>query len=372
MGLVDYSDSESEAEASPPPKVATVAAVPSSKKPFHKLVDSANPGKIQVSLPSAATAAAASDEPPAKRARTGPGGGRFSNFGSFLPPPKAQTVAKPSAKPAARPGVHLKTSAEAAFSRGGGDDGDVEGSSATSLPPPKAPSIPDGQKPADEVKLVGKPLMFKPLSVARKPGKKTGGGKAAASVPRAAPTAPAVADGEAPVKKKVSLFSLDEDDTPAVEEPPAEDYNYGGADAFSSANPDLGVDDEDGVTGPYGASAAYQAPADGGGGGAQSVGSLADDMKLSAAARRELFGRDGRGREARVLNFDTEREYAHNETVRASGDTAQHNPLRALQPGKHSLRQLVNAVQNQRDALEESFAKNRATQREAGSKYGWR
>jgi hypothetical protein len=98
-------------------------------------------------------------------------------------------------------------------------------------------------------------------------------------------------------------------------------------------------------------------------------------MNLSAAARRELFGRDKTGAKAqmaaKVLNFDMDREYAHNEAVRASGETQLHNPVRAIQPGKHSLRQLVNAVQTQKDALEESFAAGKSNKREAGSRYGW-
>ncbi|KAJ8130323.1 hypothetical protein O1611_g3305 [Lasiodiplodia mahajangana] len=99
-------------------------------------------------------------------------------------------------------------------------------------------------------------------------------------------------------------------------------------------------------------------------------------MNLSAEARRELFGRRGAPSTnmaaAKVINFDTEKEYAHNEELRASGEQQIHNPLRGIAPGKHNLRQLVNQVQNQREALEESFAKGRAKQSEAGSRYGWR
>ena len=96
-------------------------------------------------------------------------------------------------------------------------------------------------------------------------------------------------------------------------------------------------------------------------------------MNLSAAARRELFGRGGKaGGGGKVVNFSMDAEYAANEALRASGEAVQHNPVRAIQPGKHSLKQIINTVQNQESALEENFAKNRATQREAGSRYGWR
>ena len=93
MGLVDYSDSESEGEG-PAPVVAETAP----KRPFEKIVNSAGKGKgkILVSLPSASadTAAAAEgdEERPVKRAKMG-GGGRFSGFSSFLPAPKTTAAA---------------------------------------------------------------------------------------------------------------------------------------------------------------------------------------------------------------------------------------------------------------------------------------
>lgn len=72
-----------------------------------------------------------------------------------------------------------------------------------------------------------------------------------------------------------------------------------------------------------------------------------------------------------VINFNMDKEYKHNEAVRASGETQIHNPVRAIQGGKHSLRQLVSNVQNQKDALEDSFAKGKNNRKEASSKYGW-
>ncbi|ROW14133.1 hypothetical protein VPNG_04265 [Cytospora leucostoma] len=363
MGLVEYSDSESDGDS---PSVSAAPSKPAAsqsatKQPFKRLVDKANPGKILVNLPSATSSAAdeatqEGEDNPAKRRKIGAGGsgggggGRFGGFSSFLPPPKAMAIARPSGggsgsssgKAAApRVGVNLKTSSEAAFSRddNGGDDGALAGegnnhsaaSTGLKLPAPKAsaqPSIPEGQKPAEEVKLVGKPLMFKPLSVARKPAKKSGGVKAAppkavgtqgmtasSSFTAAAPKAQneVVQAAAPPKKKKVSLFSVAD-----------------------------------------------------------------DTSSTSEAARRELFGRGGAapsgGTANSVINFNLDQEYRHNEELRASGalDQQQHNPLRAIKPGKHSLQQLVNQVQGQRDALEENFAKNRATQKSAGAKYGFR
>lgn len=44
--------------------------------------------------------------------------------------------------------------------------------------------------------------------------------------------------------------------------------------------------------------------------------------------------------------------------------------VRALAPGKHSLKQLVNAVSSQREALEDSFAAGRRRKGESGARYG--
>ncbi|KAL7930510.1 mitotic checkpoint regulator, MAD2B-interacting domain-containing protein [Trichoderma chlorosporum] len=393
MGLVDYSESESEAEVDAP-KPAVKAAAP--KKPaFQKVVDRSNPGKIIVNLPQAASSndggASSGDGPPAKRARTGGSGGLFSGFSSFLPPPKnaaKTTLSKPSSSQA-RPGINLKTSAEKGFSR---DEEPFSGSSnadtapgGLSLPPPKRPaepSIPDTMKPAEEVKLVGKPLMFKPLSVARntkkKPIKSTAVQAPSASTSKslastqaatsAISTAPEPIATPAPPPKKTSLFSLhvEEPSAPAstsaekgAYEPlfetgeTANPYSMNGPDAYSQQmNAPVAPSNSDTRT--------------------ESLDSIANDLNLSAAARRELFGRGGHGQTAqKLINFNMDQEYQHNEELRAAGEQQTHNPVRSIQSGKHSLRQLVQNVSNQREALEESFAKGRSNRREASSRYGW-
>ncbi|TPX14371.1 uncharacterized protein E0L32_005567 [Thyridium curvatum] len=409
MGLVDYSDSDSEGESSPPPQsnkptatTATNTTDSSSKKPFQRLVDSATGSrKIVVNLPQAASASSepSSDEPPAKRARTvGGGGSRFSGFSSFLPAPK--TTGKPApatqasssnSRPAPRIGVHLKTSAEAAFSRDREDDSGIhaagtsdgaEGASRSSglnLPAPKGPSIPEGQKPAEDVQLVGKPLMFKPLSVSRKPAKKKGVSvkSAGVSAQPTTTTTPAVDKSQAaPEKKKVSLFSLGvEDDASAAAQQTPD--NSGAYEPLFHQTSEV---EDDGVTGPYDAHQAHEPPPPQAyPHQAHTLDDMADDLNLSAAERRALFGRGGKAAgtasaASKVINFDMDREYRHNEELRASGEqqSLQHNPVRTIQPGKHSLRQLVNQVQTQKDALEDMFAKNRSTQREASGRYGWR
>ncbi|KAI0539905.1 mitotic checkpoint regulator, MAD2B-interacting-domain-containing protein [Xylaria digitata] len=423
MGLVDYSDSESDTETITKPQPSAQKTTTSgSKKAFQKVVDRSKPGKILVNLPGSSSgqdgddATTNGDEPPTKRARTTKGGA-FSGFNSFLPPPKnvgkkpAAAVASSSAKGtnAPRPGVHLKTGAALGFSRNKdedlGDDTDRDGKLASggidggmNLPEPQSqqPTIPVGQKPADQVELVGKPLMFRPLSVSRKKPTKKPATKPTAtttnlkstSIPAPVPISTATttqmttAKAEPPPpppKKKISLFSIS--DQPLEETEPKDESN----DVYE---PLIDTDDtlEPSTTDAFAAYDAqynsYAAPSQGATvSSASSVASnslegIVSDMNLSAVARRELFGRRGAPSAdiaaAKVINFNTETEYAHNEVVRANGEQQTHNPVRAIAPGKHNLRQLVSQVHNQREALEESFAQGKAKQNEAGSRYGWR
>ncbi|KAK1242571.1 hypothetical protein MKX08_005383 [Trichoderma sp. CBMAI-0020] len=378
MGLVDYSESDSsDVEVDAPQPVAKAAAP---KKPaFQKVVDRSNPGKIVLNLPQVSSSgdagAANSNEPPAKRARTG-GGGLFSGFSSFLPPPK--NTGKPIlGKSLSRPGINLKTSAEKGFSRDeeppSSSNSNTDGASGLSLPPPKRPaepSIPDTMKPAEDVKLVGKPLLFKPLSVARntkrKPKSTAATQASTASAPKpVASTQETAAPAPAP-PKKTSLFSMHVEEESAPTAPAA-----GGAyePLFETGE----------AINPYGPGAFSQQMHNGQAAAAsrdtrtESLDNVADDLNLSAAARRELFGRGGGdGQMAKkVINFNMDREYQHNEELRAAGEQQTHNPVRAIHGGKHSLQQLVRNVASQRDALEESFAKGKSNRREASSRYGW-
>ncbi|KAK1994109.1 hypothetical protein LX36DRAFT_585027 [Colletotrichum falcatum] len=382
MGLVDYPDSSGSEDEAPVKPTAAKPASATGKKPFQKVVDRSNPGKIVVNLPStqAEDPKPSSDEPPAKRARTGKAG-LFSGFNSFLPAPKNAAKATPahsssSSSSSSRPIFQLKTGAEPGFSRerGGGDgDGSSGTSGGMSLPAPKKqaqPTIPEGMTPADQVKLVGKPMMFKPLSVARKPKKKTPASAPAAAT-KATPTAAGgseAKDTPAPAPKKVPLFSIetDDNDDAAAAAPASGAYEP----LFATEQPtDNGYAD-------YAAQAGWSAPTTAPD-GANSLDTIADDLNLSAAARRELFGRQKGGgagapqTASRVINFNMDQEYQHNEQLRASGQQQTHNPVRSIAPGKHSLRQLVNQVQNQREALEESFAKGKSNRKEASSRYGW-
>ncbi|KAI1464643.1 mitotic checkpoint regulator, MAD2B-interacting-domain-containing protein [Daldinia caldariorum] len=411
MGLVDYSDSESDSETvtkpappSQPVAASAPAAAASGKKPFQKVVDRAKPGKILVNLPQSSSSrdeikpSDTSNEPPPKRARVaGRGGGAFSGFNSFLPAPKnvgkpAAAVASSSGTPAPRPGINLKTGATPGFSReverneeGGSNEAQTGREDAE--PAMKQPSIPAEQKPADEVKLVGKPLMFKPLSVSRKPGKKSATKpKTTTTSTPSTSTPPAPLPSEEskpkdtekaeppPKRQKISLFSIsDEPDTDPVE---THTSNNTGVyePMFSTPSTNTTVDDFAAYDAQFAASPSAPAPMPSSGSSADTLDAIAADMNLSAAARRELFGRGGEpSGGSRVVRFDTDREYAHNEALRASGQLQPtYNPVRSLAPGKHSLRQLVTQVQSQREALEESFAKGHGNRKEASSKYGWR
>ncbi|EEY22713.1 conserved hypothetical protein [Verticillium alfalfae VaMs.102] len=306
MALVEYSDSDSDSEAPVQPTAAPTAPGPNSKKPFQKVVNRANPGKIVVNLPQTKRedVASADDTPPAKRTKTGGGGGgMFAGFSSLLPAPK-NAAKRPSAlsssSSSSRPVFQLKTSAEAGFSRDSpvADSGGEGEGSGLSLPPPKTapqPSIPETMKPEEEVKLVGKPMMFRPLSVARnkkKPAKKLpqpAAAAAAAAVPVPAAAAPS---NEAAAERVQSYL----DEGCALRKHPTP------------------------TTAPTSDK--------------ESLHTIANDLNLSAAERRELFGRGGpsnaQGAAAtRVINFNTDQEYQHNEDLRASGQEQTHNP-RAL------------------------------------------
>lgn len=370
MGLVDYSESESSgSEAEGSSKQPAKTALTNSKKQSQKVVDRSNSGKIVVNLPKASADEnePKPDGPPTKRARTG-GGGLFSGLNSFLPAPKnngAKPIVKSSASGAKAPGFNLKTSTAPGFSREANDIEYTEDGTpaAAELAAPKreaAPSIPEGQKSADEVKMTGKPLMFRPLSVSHN-AKKKKTPKPPALKAAASPITPAPPAAPAPPPKKVSLFSMHTEEAgPQVGPPrPAGVYEP----LFDTGEADQSQHEY------YENEASQQAAAN----GPESVGTIADDLNLSAAARRELFGREGGGSHAakRVINFNMDKEYQHNQELRASGEQQIHNPVRAIQGGKHNLRQLVQNVQNQRDALEESFAMGKDNRKDASSRYGW-
>ncbi|KAI4134604.1 MAG: hypothetical protein LQ347_001378 [Umbilicaria vellea] len=400
MVLVEYSDSESsdveqKSVANTAPKSNVIPAKPT----FQKVVDRSNPHKIRVSLPETSGNSknheTNGDEPAAKRVKTG--AGAFSGFNSFLPAPKRPSAGiKGSAGDGVRKaglgsGINLKTGSAPGFSRGPMPSMNPENDER---PEPEAEPYYTAQElpeivstggnvetsdastsPVVEAKKTGNSMMFKPLSVARKPKKKKP--PLVSTTTSAASQSNGITSQSTPLPKK-SLFSMGEEEdnkrnnkvdhgeyrpivyeTPAQQtapqpllhdESPSPEYNTTATNMAqpTNSNPDPSP---------------------------QSLSSIAADLNLSASAKRQLLGRqsDNKGNPSaiNIVNFNTDQEYAANEVLRQAGEQVQHNPVRAIAPGKHSLKQLVSAASNQKDALEEQFATGRRNKKEAGSKYGW-
>lgn len=373
---MDYSDSDESGDEQTdiPSKTPSAKHAPSTNANFK--FDRSNPQKIQVRLNNAAaTNGAHEDEPTPKRQRLG--GGGLSDFNAMLPPPK-RDAEKPQMgnKTSARKVFSLKTGAEPGFSRESDAelrqffaDQDAERVSNNSMESGNAVGLPDIPKRntdtlsrPSEQPLKGNAFMFKPLSVARNTKKKKpaalNGKQIATSVPLGQSTPEAVKEKVASQPKKVSLFSSNAE-SDATEVPQETDLLDGVVEESHEV-------EQDPDPPPFQSSIPTQ--------NAQSLDTIASDLNLSAAERRQLFGRGGKGASAaalNVVNFNTDAEYAANEELRATGEQQQHNPLRAIAPGKHNLKQLVSNAQGQKDALEESFAQGKRNKKEAGNKYGW-
>ncbi|KAJ9409686.1 hypothetical protein DTO045G8_2612 [Paecilomyces variotii] len=422
MALVSYSDSEgsdSENEQktqSPKKEVSsTTPATSSQSKPskpaapggFQSLVDRSNPRKLRVALPEikpeTSTADGTGEEdggPARKKARTGGGGGAFSGFNSFLPAPK-RSAAAADKKPgpiSTRKIFSLKTGATPGFDRAADAEMRQEqalsasagaGAGADDESIPTAGSLRDGPaEPKEEPKKIGNAMMFKPLSVARNAQKKktstaasraTGGTKATTTTPvpeSKEPQPPAVsAPAPVPQKPKVSLFSIASEERTTVPDITAETaatyqplvYNTDLNETPAGPQPEPSEAESQQINYEQTASASSTS---------QTLDDIANDLNLSRAQRRQLMGRQPAASKSRILNFNTDAEYAANQAYLAQASEAelaaqQHNPVRSVAPGKHSLQQLVNVANSQKEALEESFAAGRRNKKEAGSKYGW-
>ncbi|KAL4933528.1 PRCC domain-containing protein [Aspergillus undulatus] len=419
MVLVAYSDSEASdsehennARAPPPAAKPTASATAMSTSTSKTIVDKSNPRKIRVALPDINPEASEEreDGPARKKPRIGGGGGGlFAGFSSFLPAPKRPnaTAEKETKSLGGGPGparkvFSLKTGAAPGFDReadeemkrdmafeslgtGGGDGDDDEtipkvGSLTNEEYEETTESTVEKKKP-EEVVLKGNPMMFKPLSVARTGQKKKRtmpiippplpqsdkneelSKEKTTTVQPATPLQKPTAPPPAP-KPKVSLFSLSTEDTAA---PDTSKSAQG-----STYEPLVYTNENAPAAGPAPeaeSGAAPQAPA---APEAQTLDYIADDLNLSRSQRRQLFGRNADASSSRILHFNTDKEYVANQEM-AHKDLAatQHNPVRAIAPGKHTLQQLVNAASTQKEALEESFATGKRNKKEAGARYGW-
>jgi hypothetical protein len=94
--------------------------------------------------------------------------------------------------------------------------------------------------------------------------------------------------------------------------------------------------------------------------------------ELDSFAAHILEGRHRKNRTINIVEYNAGEVYAQNAADLATGrlreDVA---PVRAIGTGRHQLSQLLNNVQDQRESLEEQFAKNRRIKKESGAKYGW-
>ena len=392
MVLVSYSDSEgSDTEAKADAPIVVRTSTTSTKPGFQKVVDRSNPQKIKVKLPDSSTNAGNFDgdreEPPTKKARVGPG--TFGGFNSLLPAPKRAGAA--TSRGGLSAGVSLKTGATPSFSRepvaagdavaqeegGEGPQNLPEGVDVNNVATASAQenALVDGRQEYDLPKKSSS-IMFKPLSVAKKTGKKK---KAMSKEAALSEHDPKTTDKATELAEKHALFPVD-NETNNNPLRPVGNEEYRPMLYQSSIREDRkdGIPENGGN--PYGdfiqedVSAHVEPYPDQGSEAerSQSLDTIAADLNLSASAKRQLFGRNKNNLGAvNVVSFDTDREYAANETLRQAGEQVQHNPVRALAPGKHSLKQLVSAASNQKDALEEQFASGRRNKKEAGSKYGW-
>lgn len=353
MALVNYSDSEDSDTEAPPAAPAAKAAPPA--KP--KLINRTESKKIKVELPQIRPEPGQGDgqEPAQKRAKTS---GAFSGFNSLLPAPKR------SGQNAPKPGVSLKTSSEAAFSRTPvptlptGDEGNDANKAGKEALPVAA------EKAEDEPKMVGKPTRFMPLSVAnakkkKKPAPKppVADSKAQSSTTAASqpPTEKSTPAEEPPKPKpKVSLFSFGGEETTPVEKP-SSNYQPEFADTEPASTEEDTTMQAQQVVAP---------------GKSNTLSDIASDLDLSPAQRRQLFGRGGVNA-GNTAHFNMDAEYRSNQEMAASGETFEHRQVKTIAPGKHSLQQLVNNVKGQTDALEDKWAEGRRARGEGGSKYGF-
>ena len=397
MVLVEYSESE-DSDAEEDKKLQPVAreAATPHKPAFQKVVDRSNPHKIRVSLPTTSKPTTDDGEdgvaPPSKRVKVGPNA--FSGFNSLLPAPKkAAASTEGTRENGARKnglgsGVSLKTGPTPGFSRelGSRMDEVVEDNQAMedditqhgdgisnghNYYAQESRELESSEKALTEPKKQGNSMIFKPLSVIRKSKKKK------PAFPTHNETATQAPDQQIRTEKihKVSLFAPgDVQDFQSQIPSAVGEYQpmiYQAHSTFEPPKSDFpGIEDsEKSATLSNALTRSDHTDVDQ---SSQSLSAVATDLNLSASAKRQLLGRQrNHTSEITVVNFNTDQEYAANEMLLQAGEQAQHNPVRAIAPGKHSLKQLVNAASNQKDALEEHFATGRRNKKEAGSKYGW-
>ena len=97
-----------------------------------------------------------------------------------------------------------------------------------------------------------------------------------------------------------------------------------------------------------------------------------ETSSLSSFAAHILEGRHRKNRTIQVTDYNAGEVYAQNAMDKLTGALQEQvAPVRAIGSGRHQLSQLLNNVQDQRESLEEAFAKGRRVKKESGAKYGW-
>jgi len=91
-----------------------------------------------------------------------------------------------------------------------------------------------------------------------------------------------------------------------------------------------------------------------------------DGFGLDEAGRQIMMGR--RHRPVQMQEFDVSKEYDANQYSRQAPAV---QPIRSIGAGRHHIRTLLNAVHNQRESFEETFAQNRQKKKDAGARYGF-
>ena len=207
-----------------------------------------------------------------------------------------------------------------------------------------------------------KPVIRPPVTV-EEPPKPAQESAQTQPIPEAKPTG----------RKKVSLFSMAQEPEETAPRESSGQYQpllYG-----TEEGGDLSVSNNTYDTQSAYQSTQYTPSSASAAGTSNELTSIASELNLTEAEKRQLFGRKGRGPDlssAKIVDFNTDQEYLHNEQLRQQGETVQHNALKSITgTGKNSLKGLVNMAVTQKDALEEHFAAGRRNKKEAGNRYGW-
>lgn len=407
MTLVTYSESE-ESDTSLAPVLNPANDKQTPNTSFRKFVSS-DGHKVKVELASSQQTSdhsqrTTADSPsPKKRRLDAPASSK--GFNALLPPPKhvnteSTSFEKKVSQSAVGSNFSLKTASEPAFDRklslstttsdeeamvlnrrisGTYHDIAIDRNGITKA---GEPLITTSEITGNQSEAISssKPAIFKPLSVARKASSRRRTGNVIANRSEAKLSSERMINhrpNSAIESKKISLFSMDNTDAYAICDTANMDYKEN----LSGDMPGQVKEFNEGTVMTSWSTLQDSATSSSLNRAEISKTSLlaiAEDLNLPESAKRQLLGRN-RSKNGNmsdlsainVVNFNTDHEYSANEELRAAGETIQHNPVRSIAPGKHSLRQLVSSATTQKDALEEHFATGRRNRKEAGGKYGW-